>query len=353
MSETVGSVVTVVALAMVALVGVAVLAPVAGVVTDTAATNTDGSFSPLDTNRFVVSDNEGLDETTITVRATRGNAVSLDGQGYVNATPPANWSDGSWSVAAVADPDTSADSWFDQAATHNVVAAGNGALRVDWDRGSWAAYYEDPNSSDSAIVRVPATADQTPIVVTHNETTAELTISADGNTSSASLTAATATRNVSLNWAGMIDEVRYFRGDLTTQQVAAYQSDPITALPAADHLARWQFDAGRGDTAPGFYAAPTAELVVAGWTSDGVDGPQLDRGDDYELEAEPIAVTVVDGGYLDGAPIAYVKAVGPLGQVLTSIVGGFDSAFSLLPVVLLGLIASVAITTVQRMRTQG
>lgn len=352
MSDQIEAVMAAVVIAIVALVGVAVIAPVAGVVTDTSATDTDTEFSPLDTKRSVVSSNEGLDETSVTVQATRGNAVAMDGDGYVNATPPEDWSNRSWSVMAVADPNIGDDTYFNRDATHNVVSADNATLRVDWDRGSWAAYYEDPSSGASALVRVPATADRTPIVVTHNETGDTLTITADGGSETASLTAFTEARNVSLNWVGAIDEVRYIDGLVTDEQITRYQSDPISPLPAADHRARWQFDEGSGDTSRGFYNASTARLVGAGWTSDGVPGPGLDRGADYELEGDPIAVLVVDGGYLDGAPIAYVRAIGPLGKVLNSIVGGVNSAFTLIPVVLLGLMATVAVVTIQRLRTQ-
>lgn len=355
MSDQVNAVVSVVVIGIVALVGVVILAPVVGVVTDTGVTDVERTVKPQVGESVFLSDETSTDESAVTVRATRGFGVYTDGGGYVDAAPPNGWDNGSWSATAVAQPDTGENGFFSQdeetawnpQATHNVVAVNNSSFRIDWDAGRWVAYYDD--GTESAMASVPGTADQTPIVVTFNETSDELTISADGSTATDALDSNIEPRNQSVNWVGMVDEVRYVTDELSDSQSQTYQSDPIGALSAADHSARWMFDEGWGGTSVAYYNGSDANLIQAGWAS-GVSGPGVSEGTDYELRNDPLAIVVIDGGYLDGAPAVYVNIQHPLAAAVNSVTSGINSAYALIPVVMLVLMAGVVVAAVGRLR---
>mgnify|MGYP002762358031 CR=1 FL=1 len=344
MSDQIEAVITAVVIALVALVGIVITAPIVGVVSDSTV-SVEQAIEPQVGESVTVT--SGSTDRDVTVRATRENAVQFDGTGYVDATPPPGWNNDSWSVTAVATPDTSDGSAFNPDATHNVIAVNNSTFRVDWANGYWAAVYE--RGGESARVQVPATATQTPIVVTFNGSSDELAIEADGNRSAATLDTNTNVRRPSLNWVGTIDEVRYIDGQLSSGQVDTYQADPIDPLAGADHTARWLFDEGSGSTSVGYYNGSTAELIGAGWGA-GVAGPDLDAGTDYELTQNPLAIVALDGGYLDGAPVVFINTQHPLAGTVDSITTGLTDAYVLIPVVLLGLIASVALAAIARLQ---
>lgn len=349
MSDQIQAVMAAVVIAIVALVGVAITAPIIGVVADNGVVDSEGSVTPAVGEETVISETASLEDSTVSVAATREYGIATDGQGYVDADPPDGWNNGSWSVTAVADPDTTDGSAFNADATHNVVAVNNSTFRIDWANGYWAAYYEQPSANTSARVRVPATADQTPVVVTFNESSQELAITADGSSDTAVLDSDQEQRRISLNWVGVIDEVRYLDGELSAAQIDTYQADPIDPLENATHEARWLFDEGSGSTSVGYYNGSQATLVGAGWGA-GVAAPGLDAGTDYELVDDPLAIVVLDGGYLDGAPVVFINVQHPLAAVVETLTSGVSSAFMLIPVVLLVLIASVAVAAIRRLQ---
>lgn len=356
MSEQLQAVISVVVIGVLALIGLAVIGPIVGVVTDGSVSDTQQSIEPAVGESVSVSDSTTAEESAVTVRATREHAVYTDGGGYVDADPPDGWDNGSWSVTAVANPDTGESGFlggdentaWNPKATHNVVAVDNSSFRIDWDAGQWAAYYN--GGSQSAMASVPATADQTSIVVTLNETSDELTISADGSSDTDTLDSAIEQRNASVNWVGMIDEVRFINDELSISQTQTYQSDPIDPLPDADYGARWMFDEGVGETSVAYYNGSDAQLVQAGWTS-GVSGPSLSEGTDYELQNDPLAIVVLDGGYLDGAAVVFVNVQHPLAAAVNSVTSGINSAYALIPIVMLVLMAGVVVGVVTRLRS--
>jgi len=66
------------------------------------------------------------------------------------------------------------------------------------------------------------------------------------------------------------------------------------------------YDEGSGTTTEAYFAsASSATITNPTWTS-GVADPTLDRGTDYELNADPFEVRFPSSGYFDGAPVAYV-----------------------------------------------
>lgn len=346
MSESVQSIISVVVIGMIALVGLAVMGPVIGIAVDNSITDSETAVEPQTGESVVVDEDVVEEDVSVSVTATREFGLETDGTGYADADPPSDWGAGNWTVTAVARPDTENDAWNPKA-THNVIAVDNETLRVDWDAGQWSVYYDENGST--ALAQVPATADETPIVVRHNETADTISITADGATDEATLDADTEARNTSVNWVGMIDEVRFIDGQLTDSQGETFRQNPIDPLKGATHEARWMFDEGQGSTSEAYYGGSDASLVEAGWTR-GVRDPGLEQGVDYELDNNPLAIIAQSDGLLDGAPVVYVNAVHPLGAALNSLTSGISSAFGLVPVLLLVILASIVVGVVARLQ---
>lgn len=271
------------------------------------------------------------DEVSVGVAATTGQAVSLDGTGYANASEPDDWDSGDWSVAAVGSPDVDAGAYENQTyALLTPEGANGGELFVGWSAGNWTAIYQ--NGTQNASASVEGTADQTPTVVTFNESDGELVIHADDQTDTGSLNDERVDEPDPYRWVGSIDEVRYIDGEMTSEQIDTYQADPVDPLADATHLARWMFDEGEGDEVSGYEGAEPATLISASFTS-GVAGPDLVEGTDFNVSTNPLSVTVLSGGYLDGAPTAYVTAEGSAGafvNLLSTLASTGGAALSLL-----------------------
>lgn len=350
MSNPAQTVATVVVIGIVLLIGLAVSGAVVDVISDSpSAQSAGGDFEPVggETTTFEAALGEGQSVETVT--ATREYAVAVDGDGFVDADPPDGWDDGSWSVTAVATANESSDR-FNPNATHVILAADNGTLLVTYDAGKWAAYYDDGALTQQ--VSVNGTLNQTEIVVVRDADNGTLAIDADGRRDVQSLDSDTEQRNVTLEWVGTIDEVRYLSVALDDAAIDTYQDDPINPLNASDHTARWMFDEGEGSTSEVYYGGSNATLERNATWAAGVDGPELVDGADYELETDPIRVTTISGGYLDGAPVAYVSYTGELAGSVRTVIGGIAGAYELAPVVLLVLVASVVIATISRARVQ-
>lgn len=344
-AKTVG---TVVVIGLAALIGIVIFSSVAGVVLDDPFANTDeNTIEPVGGAEYLIDDEVTDPEIGVNVFATREKAVYSDGDGYVDADPPAGWDDGNWSVTAVANPDTADDTTWNGKATHTIIAVDNETLVVSYDDGQWSAYYDD--GSVSAKVNVSATTDETPIVVTRDADAGTLSIHAEEATDTKALDTDTEQRGVNLEWAGTIDEVRFINGTLTDSQIQTFRDDPINPLDVTTHEARWMFDEGEGPTSKNYYNGTDAQLVGVGWAG-GVVDPGLSEGVDYAVSFDPLTVTILADGYLDPAPVAYVVWRGPLSATAQAIIGGFSGAFELLPVVMLILMASVVIATINKNR---
>lgn len=342
MSDAIGAALGVIMLAIMAIVGLAILGPVVTEVSNMGVGEGSASFAPDAGNSTVIKSSLGDGDLAIDVAATRENAVFLNATGHLDTSAPSDWDNGSWTACVVAEPATGEPGWNPNA-TYDALAIENETLLIQWDAGNWRGTFRGNNGS--ATVTVDATATQTPVCTTFNESTDEFTIHAEGSTATNTLDSNPAVTNVSDSWLGMLDEVRLIETDAPSGQISAYQSDPVRPL-SVPHTGRWMLDEGEGTASTGYYDAGSATLVSASWTS-GVSDPGLDEGADYTLSFQPFAVTTVSGGYLDGAPVAYVSWTSPLGGAFTNIVGGVGSAFNLLPVVMIVLVAAsiVAVTT--------
>lgn len=283
----------------------------------------------------------GVDERPdiLDVRATTEYGLALDGSGYAEAETPDNWSDASWSVAAVGELDGDAN----QAAAYTLVGVDNGSIEISFDAGEWVGYYHD--GGEDAVVSVDASdaTDETGVVLTFDDEVDELTIYADDASDSATLDGDVATRNATWEWVGMVDEVRFFDAELSQSDAEAFADDPIQPVAAGDTAARYMFDEGAGSTSDAFYADLTASLEgSAGWGS-GVEDPGLEEGSDYELAFAPFEVTVLAGGYLVDAPVVHVSYADGVAALMQRVSGLVGSALGLAAIGLVLIIAGVII----------
>jgi len=280
------------------------------------------------------------DEIFVGVEATRGNALSLDGSGYLEADEPDEWDAGAWSVAAVGIPDPQRADLDGEAYTLLTPASDDSELLVVWDRGEWVAFYE---SDDGAgVVRLDGEATTTPVVVTFDGD-GELALHVDGETNTTTLSPTTNSYPDPFRWVGEIDEVRYFDGALTASQIETYQNDPVDPLADADHRARWMFNEDSGETTTGYQGAEDGTLVSASFGA-GVAGPDLEHGVDFNASASPLSVTILSGGYLDGAPTAFVTVEGSAPGLVGLLQSARGIGASALGLLVVGLLVAAART---------
>ena len=239
------------------------------------------------------------------VRATRGNAIQLEGSA-VTSTTTDNVTDGSWTLCAVGR--LAADADID--ATYTLAAADNGTALLLYANETWVAYYQNASTGDTAKATLTASSPQsslTPVCGRYDDATGELVVMADGTVSAPDTADATTdSRSVAHDWHGTIDELRAFDEAVGNSTLTAYASDPIQPFPSTQRTARMMFDEGDGTTTTVYFAAEDASIGSASWT-DGVAGPGLSEGTDYDLAVDPLEITILAGSYVVGAPVVFVS----------------------------------------------
>lgn len=252
-----------------------------------------------------------------TIAQSLGDAVELTG---------ANDSELAGSATVPHDETWSASLWVeaDQVRTQRAAQLG-GWLMVDLvnDSGTPAwrvTYYDD---ADWAVYQLSAPAENvtswTHLAVTANES--ELTLAANdtviASSSLANASGASVPQNVS-NWDGRLEETRVYNDVISTQQRQTLYSEP-TAPVRANETARVYYDAFADESTIDVYrTGADLELsnasIVAGFEGQDLDSAGvLGNGDYRRVGGEVIAV---DGGRLDGAPVAFVGYDGTGGGVL-------------------------------------
>jgi len=255
---------------------------------------------------------------SVSVQATKENALKFDGESYVASSGPSDLDNGSWSVCV----STHLPQEANANATYTAYAYNNSSILIQYDAGEWMAYHDNgtvdgkatvassgPNQDDSGLFFgwfSDDSKDFVPVCGVYNATSNEISVTAEGQTSTSSLSSSTTSRNVSEDWVGTLDEVRTFDGALSSNQVDQYMSDPIKPMDGANRTSRLMFDEGSGSTTTVYFAGTSATINGAAWTN-GVQGPNLEKGTDYELHEEPFAITILSGGYLEGSPVQFVS----------------------------------------------
>lgn len=307
----------------------------------TAAGFTDGSATVNATTGVDTTIDSSITNvpSSVTVRATTENALAFDGNHSVNSSVPGNLTNGSWTVCSTVELASDAN----QNATYDVIAYDNESVLLQYDAGEWSIYYDNGTHDGRATVDAPdPSGGLVPVCGRYNTTENELYVIRDGVFSSpAELTTATTSRNVSWQWEGRQDEARFFGGAVSNTTLAEYASDPVRPQPTEPRLARFMFDEGSGDTTTVYFAAAQVNVAGVTWTN-GVTNPRkwlglasaIEEGDDYVLVSDPFGIRIVNGGYLEGAPVEHVSWSDE--SIVSTIVG-------IVPV-LLGLLVVVALS---------
>lgn len=295
-----------------AVVVIVVIAIVAGAIT--AAGFTEGSASVNATTDHATTLDGDVSEvpSSVTVRATTEYALAFDGNHSVDASTPVNATNGSWTACATVELGDSADT----AATYDVLAYANETMLLQYDAGQWSVYYSNGTHDGLATVDAPTPSDGlTPICARYNASANELRIVREQSYSApVALTSTAAARNVSWQWIGRQDEVRWFGNAVTNATINEYADDPVRPQPDEQRLARFMFDEGGGDTTTVYFADTTVSVAGLSWAG-GVTNPRkwlglasaIDEGDDYVLTEDPFGIRLVARGYLDGAPVVHVS----------------------------------------------
>lgn len=260
------------------------------------------SFDP------VVGQNNTLDNTVddipgkINVRATKENALLFDGSSSVSTNAAQNMTDGSWSVCSSAQlADTASPN-----ETYTVFAHDNASVLILYDAGQWTASYDNGTADARATIDAPSPKDgYTAVCARYDASTEELVVARDGTVSAPdTMDTITNVRNATWDWNGKLDEIRVWDEAVSNSTITAYSDDPVQPLNSTSQIARFMFDEGKGSSTTVHYSASDATVHGAQW-SEGVEGPNLKRGTDYEVYGDPLTVKVVSGSYLEGAPVAF------------------------------------------------
>lgn len=285
----------------------------------------------------------------LSVTLTTGSGVYFDADNaerYVETAHGDGWRDGSWGLAFVADLDENVS----QAAAYSAVAEGNGDLHVMRTDGDWLAYYD--NGTASASVRVDARNQTTeggllgfggettvaePVVVRWDDGASVLSIETPDHAANATADADPEPRPVTYDWVGTLDAVRYIEQYPTDADVASYLSEPVAVLPdsEANQTARYMLDEEGGDTTKPYYTDSSATVVGGDLSADGVSGPGLSEGTDYELRFGPFEFTALAGGAADGAPVVHLSWGSTIGGAVGAVAGVLPVLLFLIPVVVL------------------
>lgn len=294
------------------IIGVALIATLAstGFTTGTTAVHADT------TSYTTISHSVRGIPSNVDVTATTGNALAFDGNTTIHSNAPQNLTQGSWTVCASPELNTSAN----QNATYDIFAYQNESLLIQYDAGSWSAYYNNTTHSANATIPAPnPSSGLTQVCSRYNHTSNELTIVREQTYSSPQpLTPGITPRNVSLNWTGRIDEIKTHNTAVANQTINEYADDPIRPQPGTNRSSRFMLDEGQGSTTNVYFADTDATITNPAWTSgipaavipeDPLLGPR-----NYVLQSSPFSIRLASGGYLEGAPVVYVSWNGnPLG----------------------------------------
>lgn len=215
----------------------------------------------------------------------------------------------------------------------------------------WVGVLWDPGERVTYDANVSATSPTTPTHVCVRESGTYLEINANGTDGDAvpmdgAHTLTHAQYNIStLN--GSVEETRGYNESLSVSERTALRNEPTAPLDTATPRVRVMYDsrATLGSSPSSFpvYFAGTDASVTGGTLVAGYDGQTTSAGDDYRLTDFGGTLIAVNGGTLDGAPVAFVEyegSDGPFAVVLSTLGTTFASVIGLLAVGLLVVAAT-------------
>lgn len=265
------------------------------------------------TGQFYRIDNSyGEDET---VFDSRGDAVYFGptNDSFVESDQDIQLSDGgNWTVSVWGSLNTSA-------APNELRTLLNidGQLMLVHNGSSdeWVAYYYDEGSRDGTNVSVaapnqPGSLTNIQVVRRGDEVTIYRNTTA-GETASVSSSSPFAAPVAATDWHGRLEELRIYDDALSSSVRNDLYTDPNGPTTGHNQTARIMFDEPSRDSQRIFYSPATLQQSNVTFR-DGVPGQELDEGSmsllgsDYEWSTDGPQLKPLEGGRLDGAPVAYV-----------------------------------------------
>ena len=347
-----GIVLTVVIVGIVALVGTLIVSSLVGGAIG--PTGDSVSYEPTAGEEQLIDTQVDERPPLLEVRLTRENAIELQGEDadstrsyieFEQGGEVVTEGDGNWTLMASGKLDEGANG----NATYNLLAVDNENVTVAFSDGEWVATYLTDDGSAQARLPAESPTTFTTLGVRYDGASDELTLTRNGVTKdTAALTATEPERPLQQDWYGTVDDYRFIDEAINDSELDRLADEPVAGSDA-DHAARYMLDEGEGSTSSAFYADADAEIVGGEWTA-GLADP-LAEDVDYEVSFNPLAVTTFGDGLADGSPILYVEYDTGLNAQVMVLVDGFGSAISLIPVLLITLVAGVIITVIGRIRS--
>lgn len=261
-----------------------------------------------------IDDNTGTDEE---VYNSLGNAVELSGanDSYYQSTSDINAiNDSTWTVStwATVDADAANDTMTTVSLGGDLVVYYNGSTD------SWAAWFYDDGARNSYHVNVSASSPTdglNNIIVERDGDNLTIYRNTTAGSSADLSNTSTASSPHTTNWHGRIDEVRTDDVALNASQRNQIYQNPVAPLTGTDKTARIMFDEPEQNKQLLFFSGGDIQLynatIVDGHPGELMDGESfansLAGATDYEWGTDGPQIRAVEGGQLDGAPVAYAE----------------------------------------------
>lgn len=346
-----GAVATVVAVALILLVGIYGMAVITEgydiqIIDDGGSGTTTTEFDPEPIGSVAYTARG--DGSSATVSATRGQALQIDStDGYAELNTSLTGADWAIGISARLDPTARVDN-----ATYAVLGVNNESVALWYENGSWLGQVNDSGTVSWARVdNGDPTTGWTTLTMHYDSNANSLNLTANGSSSQST---SDTSRRVAYSWQGRLDEWRTWGQSPSTATISGYHADPVAASDTEPDM-RLPFHEGEGSTAELYYETENATLVNAGWGA-GVRGPTLVAGTDYNItnaSGNTFDITALSGGYLDGQPFAFVET----GQASVStgvsrFIGAIGDSYAMAGSVFLLVIVIPIVTTFLALRSE-
>lgn len=218
--------------------------------------------------------------------------------------------------------------------------------------GNWSAWYFDDGKAESEIVTLNATAptQQTALCFLHEtdnltlyrNTTASTTVQLDGSGQ------ADVPNNTA--WNGSIEETRIYDYALNSTQRSNYSTSPAIAVQGNASSARIMYDVRDRSTSsvPAYFASGDASITNASFT-DGLDGPTISEGVDYDHSGSDISIPSTSA--LDGdGDVLFVNYSTTSDDTVGTVITQIDATSSLGGVLMIVLTLGALLAVLGRLR---
>lgn len=299
---------------------------------------------PVTTDEYSQIDTNGDVEKVLQVNDSTGTAVLLTGanDSYIESDDTIKVpSDGTWTIGTWAQVDSNGTAENETMTLASVE--GEVLLHYNGSSSQWSAYYYNESSRNSYRVNVSAPnqpgnltwvaawSNGTHFTVYANTTRGEIVELAGENSAEAEWNAS--------NWDGMVEELRILDKPLNATERSDHVSDPVAPLKGAGVSARLMFDEGDGTSTAVYFTGGSATVSNVTW-GQGHPGNILTQGDDYAVGWFSDAIKALEGGRLDGAPVAWVTYRIVPQRLLGGVLDSLGDTMVLAGVVTVVLIAS-------------